>query len=435
MPFDRTFRPASLDVSLIMKNVFFSDRRQLSRRHVLRGAGCALALPVLDAMTPAFARPDAAGPRRMVAIQTNQGIMPMFFFPEAAGRDYGQTDYLKILGKHRDQLTVFSGLSHPGVDGGHAADKCFLTGTPHPARGGFRNDVSLDQFIAEQVGSATRFPSLTLAVTNEPFTISFTRSGAPIPAENSPSRLFQTLFLQSDPKQVEKQVEALKQGRSMLDFISEQSARLNRTLGQADQQRLDQYFTSVRELERRMHASEAWQYKPKPKVSAPQPVDNTDQMAFVERSKTMFDLVKLALETDSTRTVALQINTTVIHSITHHGGREDVIAELKGHETRQFEALNHLLNNLADTQEGGLSLLDRTIVLYGTSMGSANSHSNYNLPVLLAGGGFKHGQHLACDTKNNKPLANVFVSLLQRLGIEADSFASSTGTMTGLELT
>ena len=360
--------------------------------------------------------------------------MPMFFFPKSAGREFEQTDYLKILANHREQLTVFSGLSHPGVDGGHAADKCFLTGTPHPARGGFRNDVSLDQYIAEQVGSATRFPSLTLAVTNEPFTVSFTRSGAPIPAENSPSRLFEALFLQSDPKQVAKQVEKLKQGRSMLDFIGEQSARLNRILGKTDQARLDQYFTSVRELERRMQASEEWQYKPKPKVDAKPPVDNTDRMAFVERSKTMFDLVKLALETDSTRTVALQINTTVIHSITHHGGRKDVVAELKGHETGQFEALNYLLDGLAKSNENGNTLLDRTMVLYGTSMGNANSHSNYNLPVLLAGGGFQHGQHLVFDTKNNTPLANVFVSMLQRLGIEADNFASSTGTVNGLKL-
>ena len=370
----------------------------------------------------------------MVAIQTNQGIMPMFFFPENAGRDYEATDYLKILAAHRDQLTVFSGLNHPGVDGGHAADKCFLTGTPHPARGGFRNGVSLDQFIAERVGSHTRFPSLTLAVTNEPFTISFTRSGAPIPAERSPSNLFAALFLQSDLRQVEKQVAALKQGRSMLDFIGEQSARLNRTLGRADQARMDQYFTSVRELERRMQASEEWQYKPKPKVKAKQPVDNTDRMAFVQRSRTMFDLVKLALETDSTRTVALQINTTVIHSITHHGGREEMVSELKGHETGQFEAFNHLLNQLAGTAESGETLLDRTSILYGTSMGNANSHSNYNLPILLAGGGFKHGQHLAFNTKNNKPLANVFVSVLQRLGIEADTFSSSTGPIRGLEL-
>lgn len=416
-----------------MKQVFFANSLKLCRRHILRGSGYALALPFLDAMTPAFAKSPVVGPRRMVAIQTNQGIMPNYFFPKSTGREYEPTDYLKVLAAHRNQLTVFSGVSHPGVDGGHAADKCFLTGTPHPARGGFRNGVSLDQFVAEQVGSATRFPSLTLAVTNEPFTLSFTRSGAPIPAENSPARLFKTLFLQSDPKQVEKHIAALKQGRSMLDFIKEQSVRLDRMLGPADQRRMDQYFTSVRELEKRMHASEEWQYRPKPKVDAKPPVDNTDRMAFVERSRTMFDLVKLAVETDSTRTISLQINTTVIHSITHHGGREDVVAELKTHETRQFEALNYLLNNLAHTQENGSSLLDRTIVLYGTSMGNANSHSNYNLPVLLAGGGFNHGQHLAFDTHNNTPLANVFVSMLQRLGIEADSFASSTGTVRGLE--
>ena len=416
-----------------MKNFFISGRRHLGRRHFLKGGGCTIALPFLDAMSPAFAKAPVA-PRRMVAIQTNQGIMPNFFFPRSAGRNYEETDYLKILADHRDNLTVFSGLSHPGVDGGHAADKCFLTGTPHPARGGFRNGVSLDQFVAERIGTETRFPSLTLAVTNEPFTISFTRSGAPIPAEKSPSRLFETLFLQSDPKEVEKQIEALKEGRSMLDFIGDQSARFNRTLGKADQERMDQYFTSVRELEQRMQASEAWQYKPKPKVEAAAPVDNSDQMAFVERSRTMFDLVKLALETDSTRTVALQINTTVIHSITHHGGREDVVAELKAHESGQFGALNHLLDSLSGTTEDAGTLLDRTMILYGTSMGNANSHSNTNLPVLLAGGGFRHGGHLAFDEKNNAPLANVFVSMLQRLGIEADAFSSSKGAITGLEM-
>ncbi len=408
--------------------------KRFPRRTLLRSAGVALALPMLDAMSPAWGKSEAGRPpRRMVNIQTNQGIMPHFFFPETAGRNFEATDYLNRLADHRDQLTIFSGVSHPGVDGGHAADKCFLTGTPHPARGGFRNDVSLDQFAAEHVGSETRFPSLTLAVTNEPFTLSFTRSGAPIPAENSPNRLFKNLFLQGNPGEVENRIESLKQGRSMLDFLSAQSARLNRSLGREDRRRLDQYFTSVRELERRMQASEQWQYRPKPQVDAKAPDDNTDQMAFVDRSKTMFDLVRLALQTDSTRIVSLIINTTVIHSLTHHGYRDDVMAQLKAHETGQFDALNEFLTSLRQTAEADSTLLDRTMVLYGTSMGNANSHNNQNLPVLLAGGGFKHGQHLVFDAKNNAPLANVFVSMLQRMGIETDSFATSTGTLTGLE--
>lgn len=419
-----------------MKSIFFSSCRALDRRRFLRGAGVSLALPWLDAMTPAFAKPAAEThtPRRMIAIETNQGIMPQFFFPEKAGRDYETTEYLTRIAAHRDDMTVFSGVSLPGVDGAHAAEKCFLTGTPHPARGGFKNWISLDQFAAEQIGNQTRYPSLVLAMSNGSPTLSFTRSGAPIPPENKPSQLFAKLFLQGKPDEVAAQVDALRQGRSMLDFVAGQSKRLERKLNAGDRQRLDQYFTSVRELERRMHAAEQWQYRPKPQVDARPPVDNTDAMEFAARSRVLFDLITLALQTDSTRVVSLFIDTTVIHNLTHHGFRKETIAELKGHELRQMDALNHLLDALAGIDEGGQRLLDRTMVLYGTCMGSANSHTNKNLPVILAGGGFRHGQHLAFDKDNNYPLSNLYVSMLQRLGIETDSFSTATGTMRGLEI-
>lgn len=411
-------------------------RGPLSRRAFLRGAGCAMALPWLDAMRPAFSAEDSkATPRRMVAIETNMGIMPQFFFPEKAERDYELTPYLQKLAAHRQNTTVFSGVSLPGVTGGHAAERCFLTGTPHPERGGFRNWVSLDQVAAEQIGNRTRYPSLVLAMSSEGNqTLSFTRSGAPISAERSPKKLFQTLFVQGKPEEVAANVEALKQGRSLLDFVSDQSKRLNRSLSKSDQRRMDQYFTSVRELEQRLHSSEEWEYKPKPKVEAQPPEDIDIPMAFVQRTKLMFDVMKLALETDSTRLITLFIDTTVIHNITHHGNRPEVLSELRGHEERQFDVLNGFLTALNDTKEEGQSLLDRTMVLYGTCMGSANSHSNVNLPVLLAGGGFKHGQHLAFDQQNNYPLSNLYLTMLHRLGIEANAFSTSKGTMRGLEM-
>ncbi len=411
--------------------------QSLNRRAFLRGTGFCLSLPFLDAMRPAFGAgsQNSETPRRLVAIETNMGIMPQFFFPEKSGTDYDSTPYLERLAAHRKNLTVFSGVSLPGVTGGHAAERCFLTGTPHPERGGFRNGVSLDQFAAEQVGNRTRYPSLVLAMSSEGGqTLSYTRSGAPISAERSPKKLFQTLFVQGNPEEVAANVEALKQGRSMLDFVSDQSKRLNRSLSPADQRRLDQYFTSVRELEQRLHSSEEWEYKPKPKVDAKPPEDIDDARAFVKKTQLMFDVIKLALETDSTRIVSLFVDTTVIHNITHHGNRPEVLAELRGHEEKQFDALNGFLTSLSETKEDGQSLLDRTSVLYGTCMGSANSHSNVNLPVLLAGGGFRHGQHLAFDTQNNYPLSNLYLSLLHRLGIEAPAFSSSKGTMTGLEL-
>jgi hypothetical protein len=370
----------------------------------------------------------------MICIETNMGILPQFFFPEKEGRDYELTPYLEKLAANRGDFTVFSGTSHPGVTGGHAAEKCFLTGTPHPERGGFRNWVSLDQYAAELVGNHTRFPSLVLANTTEGSTLSYTRSGAPIPSERSPKKLFHKLFVQGKPEEVAASIEALKQGRSLLDFVGEQSRRLQRSLSKGDQQRVDQYFTAVRDLEQRLAAAESWEYKPKPVVAAKPPEDIDEPKAFVQRTRLFFDVVKLALETDSSRIISFFIDTTVIHNITHHGNRPEVLAELRGHEEGQFEALGGFLKTLSESKEEGQSLLDRTMVLYGTCMGSANSHSNVNLPVLLAGGGFRHGQHLAFDQQNNYPLTNLFVSMLQRLGIATDEFSTGKGTFRGLEM-
>ena len=414
-----------------------STQRALSRRTFLKAAGTTLSLPLLEAMCPSFARAEAARrvPRRMVAIQTNMGIMPQFFFPEKAGRDYALTPYLEKLAAHRGQMTIFSGTSHPGVTGAHAAERCFLTATPHPERGGFRNGVSLDQVAAEQLGNETRFPSLTLAMSNEGGpTLSYTRSGAPIPPDKSPRKLFEKLFVQGKPEEVAANVEALRQGRSLLDFVGGQTKRLNRSLSKSDQQRMDQYYTSVRELEQRLHSSEAWEYKPKAVVQAQPPTDIDDAREFVRRTQLTLDVVNLALETDSTRFVTFFIDTTVIHNITHHGNRAETIAELRVHEEGQFAALNNFLTTLSAAKEDGQTLLERTMVLYGTPMGNASSHSNINLPVLLAGGGFKHGQHLAFDTKNNYPLPNLFVSMLQRLGLEMEEFSTGKGTMKGLEM-
>jgi hypothetical protein len=417
-----------------MHNKFSPPPRPLSRRAFLRGAGVALGLPLLDAMRPAFAAEKADVPRRMIAVETNMGILPQFFFPEKSGSDYKLSPYLERLAKFRDQFTVFSGVSHPGVTGGHAAEKCFLTGTPHPERGGFRNWVSLDQFAAEQIGNRTRFSSLVLGVGAEGQTLSYTRSGAPIPIERSAQKLFQKLFAQGKPSEVAATVEALRQGRSTLDFVGDQAKRLNSSLSPSDRKRLDQYFTSVRDLEQRLMSAEDWEQKPKPKVSAAPPEDVKDAREFARQTQVMFDVIKLALETDSSRLASVFIDTTVIHNITHHGNRPEVLAELRAKEEAQFDALAFFLKALSEVNEEGEPLLNRTMVLYGTCMGSANSHSNYNLPVLLAGGGFKHGQHLAFDQQNNYPLTNLFVSMLQRLGIETREFSTGKGTMRGLEM-
>lgn len=414
----------------------------MDRRTFLRGAGAALALPWLEARADA----RAEVPRRMVAIQTNQGILPGEFFPAAAGRDYALTPYLEILKDFREDFTVFSGVSHPQVDGFHQAEKSFLTAAPHPGSGAFRNTVSLDQLAAESIGDRTRFPALPLGVSaDRSRSLSYTRGGSQIPAEYSPARLYQKLFVQGTPREVERAVEDLRVGRSLLDAVGERAKALGGQLGPRDRERMDQYFTSVRELEERFRRMEAWEKRPKPAVKAPKPSDNADAADLGGRTRLMFDLIRLALETDSTRLVTVFIATEgcvpripgvthEVHSLTHHGNRPEALAELKKIEELQFRELAGLLKGLKEVREGGSTLLDRTMLLYGTCMGNANSHSNANLPVLLAGGGFRHGQHLAFDTKKNYPLPNLFVSMLQRLGLEIDRFASSGGTMRGLEM-
>jgi len=416
----------------------------IDRRTFLRGAGTALALPWLESLARAQGPADV--PRRMIAIETNQGILPQEFFPEKAGRDYAATPYLEILREFRDDLTVFSGVSHPQVDGFHQAEKSFLTAAPHPGSSAFRNTVSLDQLAAESIGDRTRFASLPLIISTERNRgLSYTRSGVLLPPEHSPAKLYTRLFVQGTPQEIERAVEELRVGRSLLDAAGDRAREMSGKLGARDRERMDQYLTSVRDLEERLKKAEAWERRPKPATKATKPVDVTDGGDLVGRTRLMYDLVRLALETDSTRLVTIFITTEGVvarlpgvthetHSLTHHGNRPEALAELKKVEEAQFGALAGLLRGLKEAKEGGATLLDRTMVLYGTCMGNANSHANTNLPVLLAGGGFKHGRHLAFDKARNYPLPNLFVSMLQRLGIETDRFATSTGTMRGLEM-
>ena len=427
---------------------FLNLTRPLSRRTMLKGMGVALALPFLDAMAaPAWsAEPAAKGgaPRRMLCIETNQGILPQHFFPEAAGREYQSTPYLDILKDHRADLTVLSGVSLPEVDGGHHCELCFLTGAGHPGRGGFRNTISLDQFAAERVGLLTRHPSLSLSI-DSGSSLSFTGAGVMIPGENKASQVFKKLFVQGTPAEVEAQVARLKQERSILDSVSDRAKQLQSKVGASDQDKLDQYFTSLRELERRLTVGEEWERKPKPKTDAKSPQDFNDRSAMIERTRAMFELARLALLSDSTRLITIYISQDFVkpnvagvnegtHQLTHHGNQPDKLAMLKLIEEAQFRELATLLKGLSDSKEPSGRLLDSTMVLYGTNMGSANAHSNDNLPVLLAGGGFKHGSHLAFDRKKNYPLSNLYVSILQRLGLEVDRFSSGTATMRGLEM-
>jgi len=432
-----------------------STRTPLSRRQFLRGAGIVLSLPLLDSMLPTFARASTAAattakkPRRMFAVCNNLGLLPDQFFPTETGRGYALSPYLQHLSAHRDDFTVFSGVSHPDVDAGHPADVCFLTAAPHPGSGGFRNTISLDQYIAERIGHETRFPSLTLGVNVQQGarSLSWTASGALIPCEEKASDVFRRMFVQGSPAEVAAQMRKLEQGQSILDAVGSQAKDLSRGVTARDRDRLDQYFTSVRDLEQRMQMSREWERTPRPTVNVPAPLDPASPKDYMDKVKLMYDMARLAFETDSTRSISLLLDsvsspaiefgdhklTDGYHNLSHHGRSEAKISQLKTVDEMHMKLIANLLTDLKAVKEDGESLLDRTMFLYGSNLGNANTHVTTNLPTLFAGGGFRHGQHLGFDKEHNYPLPNLFVSMLQRMGIESDKFASSTGTMRGLQ--
>lgn len=416
----------------------------LSRRTLLRAAGVAVALPLLDAMRMTSRAATGAGKtkRRMVCINTPLGVHPAYFFPEQTGRDYTLSPYLEVLKEFRNDFTVVSGLAHPDVGPSHDSNQSFLTAAPHPERrAGFRNSISLDQFAAEHLLGETRYSSLTLSC--EGTGLAWTRSGAPVPADAWPSSTFAKLFLEGRPDEVAAQARRLQDGKSVLDAVREQAQRLQTTVGATDRDKLDEYFTSVRELEQRLAQAEMWSKRPKPKVDVPPPQNVQNSTDLIGKTRVWFDLMHLAIQTDSSRLFTLQLlGTSGVppiqgvnqghHDLSHHGKDPAKIAQLKALELAKMKTLHDFLAQLKQSQEEGESLLDRTMVFFSSNLGDASKHSVKNMPVLLAGGGFKHGQHLAFDENNHPPLCNLFVSMLQRLGVEADKFGSSTGTLSGL---
>ncbi len=411
----------------------------IPRRTFLRGAGAALGLPLLDSMLPRSAR-AAATPdvRRMVAICAPLGIHTPNLVPEHAGANYELTPYLEPLAAHRAKFSVISGTMHPDVDGGHAAEQSFLTGAAHPGQPSFRNTISVDQFAAERMGHHTRVPSIALSANGAG--ISYTRSGVRIPPETRPSRLFARVFLEGSEAEQAANLRRIKDGQSIMDLVAGQGKAVARRLGRDDNETLDQYFTSVRELEQRLVLAEDWAHKPKPEVGVEPPTDIDDRSDFTGRMRLMYDLIFLALRTDSTRlitfcgaggneVVALEGIDDGWHNLSHHGkdpGKLEKLAIIEKEEMRLFA---ELLSQLDEVREGGSSLLDQTAIVMGSNLGNASSHNNSNLPIIAAGGRFQHVGHLQFDPAKAPPLCDLYVSCLQHLGIGADAFSSGSATM------
>ncbi|MEO6738678.1 MAG: DUF1552 domain-containing protein, partial [Chthoniobacteraceae bacterium] len=298
----------------------------------------------------------------------------------------------------------------------------------------------MDQVAAKQLGGDTRFESLQLAATNaasSDVALSWNEKGVPLPAESDPVKLFQQLFApERDPA---AQGRAMKLGGSVLDVVNEDAKALKRALGAEDKTRVDEYMTSVRDVERRIQRQLEWLHTPKPGGIPPVTQRPT---TYHENLDLLLELTALALQTDSTRVVSValpgggipietgDLRTNDYHGYSHHGKAPEVIEKLVAVELMHTRSLAKFLTRIKGMQDGGSSLLDTTQVLFGSGLGNGSSHSNRDLPVLLAGGGFKHGQHLVF--KEGTPLCNVFVTMLQRLGIERDTFAGSDGNVNEL---
>lgn len=422
----------------------------VSRRTVLRGLGVSLALPLLERMVPAAGRAqETAKPRRMLLISNNLGVLPDQFFPMEAGADFRMSPYLQSLEEHREDFTVFSGLSHPGVRGGHSTENCFLTAAKGPTRSGFRNQISLDQVAAETVGHLTRFPTLNLGVNivKSFRSLSWTRGGALLPAEDKASAVFRKMFVQGSREETQQRLHELRTGGSILDAVETDMHQFASRFGKDDRHRLDQYFTSVRALEQRLLVAGEWENRPKPKIDQEPPKDPASNAEFFDKYRSMLSMAKLALESDSTRIVTIMVDafatnrfeladgeltTDGYHNLSHHGRAAEKVRQLEEADRRQMALLGELVKELAVSNDGSGRLLDNTMLLFGSNMGDANTHDNTNLPILLVGGGFRHGQHLAFNRDANTPLCNLFVSMLQRMDVEVDAFGSSTGSLAGL---
>ncbi|MDP6863415.1 MAG: DUF1552 domain-containing protein [Acidimicrobiales bacterium] len=396
--------------------------------------GVVLALPWLESAAMA----DAPRTKRLVCVGNHLGFYPGNFFPKAAGKDYVPTSTLKPLETHRDDLTVFSNLDH-GLNGGHRAVQGFLTSIKKEEAAGFpEKNISLDQIAAEHVGSSTRFPSINTGIVNGT-DMCWTRAGVHVPPVTNPATLFRGLFVNSPQREREAQRTRLKHRGSVLDALRDSANALNRTLNAVDRNKLDQYLTSVRDVERRLQMSKKWLNRPKPKPSMSEVLDEERQ--HIDEVALFYDLMALALQTDSTRVATLETGMGFrteeldlgfgYHGLSHHGKSDDRIGQLRVVEAFLTTKLSGFISRLKEAQ-----IFDNTLVVFGSGMSDGSSHSNRNLPVLLAGGDLEHKGHLVCPAEQHKrvPLSNLWLSLLQWFGSEADRFGRSTGTFSPMKI-
>ena len=409
---------------------------QLNRRQFLHGTGIALSLPVFESL--ASGTPSTGNsPRRLVCVGNHLGFYPGNFFPKNAGRNYTPTSTLQPLEMHRDDLTIFSNLDH-GLNGGHKGVQGFLNSIKKEESAGFpEKNISLDQVAAEHVGSATRFASINTGIAGGT-DMCWTRTGVHVPPINNPATLFRGLFVNSSQSEREAERTRLKHRASVLDALRDSAGALNRTLNAADRDKLDQYLTSVRDVERRLQMSREWIDRPKPKSPIEQVLNEERQ--HIDEVALLYDLMALALQTDSTRVTTLEtglgfrtaeLDLGSYHGLSHHSKSEDRIGQLQIVEAFLTSRLSNFISRLKEAQ-----IFDKTLIVFGSGMSDGSRHSNRDLPVLIAGGGVHHQGHLVCPAEQHErvPLSNLWLSVLKWFGAERDQFGRSTGTFSPMEI-
>lgn len=420
--------------------------RLMSRRSWLRGGAVVLALPWLEALAPGGLRGESrtrlATPRRLMLVGRLLGTHADFFFPKDTGPGYTASRYLKLLDQHRGAFTVFSGLSHLGYPNVHHTEAGLFTGVEPPRISrldDIRNTISLDQAAADVVGRETRISHLaTGGVYTAPMI--YNAKGIPLPIEGRPEAVFRSLFVDGSAEEVTRETRRLSEGHSILDQVRDQLKSLGRSLGAADRDRLENMTAAIRDAERDLLRSEAWSRKPKPKV-ARRPEDYLNP-TWSTGQKMRYDLAFLAFQTDSTR-VATVIempgrageapgSSLDHHDASHHGMSPRKIEELARFEEDEMRHFAELIGKLAGVSEGSATLLDNTVLLWASNLGNPSAHSSANLPVLVAGGGFRHQGHVAYDPHNNRPLSNLYVRVLRQVGVQSEKFGTSTGVLTDI---
>ena len=414
------------------------------RRVFLRGLGVAIALPAFESLRAAEQPKSPSKANRFVCVAPNYGMYPGGFFPKQRGAEYKMPTLLKSLEQHRRELSIFTNLDHPGVGGGHGCSDTFLNGVEmKDVRDRPQRLHSLDQLLGEQIGQSTRFPTLLLGAGG----VSWSRAGIKLPTDGDPARVFTSLFVDSSDKAKQNTRRFLDEDAGILDVVRQDAKRLSERLAKADRLKLDQYLTAIRDVERKLKRRNNWLDVAKPNVQdrviRGDGDDRIVDLDYPHNTSVMYDLIVLALQTNSTNVVCyghpggnrlfpFDGISLGYHSLTHHGQRPELLKELAIIESFYASQFSRFLTKLKETPDSdGRSLLDSTVVLFGSGMGNASSHSSRNLPILVAGGGFQHGRHHRFERKgrDGRPLSDLFVTILQQLGVKRDAYSTSTGNL------